>query len=179
MNAFLLPPFLLPLLPSSSSSFLFLTCRKVSLLLLKLLRLWNKSLPWAQLWSPQLVGRKQVRARKIQGGSRHIQLTKEVVRKGRHSKMPPEIIPGTSQGDVCQSLTKLSIGVWTWTTEGFISEYKQPALNRKSDKWAVSLPQPLFSMCPTTHIFKQIIKYLLHLMTLLKEHNEPAWAYHF
>lgn len=63
-----------------------------------------------------------------------MQLTKKVVQKGRYSTMPPEIIPGTSQGDVCQSLTKLSIVVWTWTTEGFISEYKQPALNQKSDK---------------------------------------------
>lgn len=44
--------------------------------------------------------RKQVRARKIQGGSRHIQLAREVVQKGEESKMPPDIIAGTTQGDV-------------------------------------------------------------------------------
>lgn len=47
-----------------------------------------------------------MRARKIQGGSRHVQLAREVAQKGEHSKMPPEIIAGATQGGVGQSLTK-------------------------------------------------------------------------
>lgn len=47
-----------------------------------------------------------MRASKIQGGSRHVQLAREAVQgKGEYRKMPPEIIPETTQGDVCQSLT--------------------------------------------------------------------------
>lgn len=72
-----------------------------------------------------------MRASKIRGGPRHIQLAGEAVRKGggAYSKMPPETTPGTAQGDVRQGLAKRAERRPGPTTQGFLGEEKQPAPN--------------------------------------------------
>ena len=52
------------------------------------------------------VSRKEAAECKTQGGSRHVELAREVVWKRERSKMPLEIIPGITEGRVCQDPAK-------------------------------------------------------------------------
>ena len=118
--------------------FLFLTCRKVSPLLLQVLRQWEQA-PLLGSITESTVSRKEAAECKIQGGSRHVELAREVVWKRECSKVPLEIIPGITEGRVCQSLAKPVYCSLGSDHTGLYSGCEWSALDAEADTCAVSM----------------------------------------
>lgn len=152
---------------SSSFFFLFLTCRKVSPLLLQVLRQWEQA-PLLGSITESTVSRKEAAECKTQGGSRHVELAREVVWKREHSKMPLEIIPGITEGRVCQGLAKpvcCSLGSnhtglyqWMWVVNA--GPGGRHVCSVSASVW---ISQPQSGVGHMHRIFKQMVKYILIL----------------
>lgn len=147
--------------------FLFLTCRKFSPLLLQVLRQWEQA-PLLGSITESTVSRKEAAECKIQGGSRHVELAREVVWKRECGKMPLEIIPGITEGCVCQgpakpvycSLGPDHTGLYQrmWVVSAGSGGRHVCSVNA-----SVWMSQPRSRMGHMHHIFKQMVKYILIL----------------
>ena len=147
--------------------FFFLTCRKVSPLLLQVLRQWEQA-PLLGSITESTVSRKEAAECKTQGGSRHVELAREVVWKRERSKMPLEIIPGITEGRACQGLAKPvccslgsdHTGLYQWTRVLNAGSGGRRVCCVNAAGWK---SQPQSRVGHMHHIFKQRVKYILIL----------------